>query len=92
MCIYNKKHCHKCLSILIIVIALTVAIVASIWHEQGLGYIIFVSRFFDVMLPILAVGALLKYLLHGNKCHNDDQCKDSCKDEHNDHICGCGDK
>jgi hypothetical protein len=52
----------KILAIVITVIAVILAIIVSFFHQQGLGYIIFVSRFFDVMLPILAVGALLKYL------------------------------
>ncbi len=53
---------YKILAIVITVIAVILAIIVSFFHQQGLGYIIFVSRFFDVMLPVLAVGALLKYL------------------------------
>jgi hypothetical protein len=61
--------CTKIISTVVIVIALALAVVVSIWHQQGLTYIIFVSRFFDVMLPVLAVGALLKYLMCGC-CHH----------------------
>lgn len=57
---------YKVLAIVVTVIALILGIIVSFWHQEGLGYIIFISRFFDVMLPILAVGALLKYLFAGN--------------------------
>ena len=53
---------YKILAIIITIIALVLGVIVSFWHQEGLGYIIFISRFFDVMLPILAVGALLKYL------------------------------
>jgi hypothetical protein len=53
---------YKILAIVITIIALILGVIVSFWHQEGLGYIIFISRFFDVMLPILAVGALLKYL------------------------------
>jgi len=71
--------CNKIIIGIIVVIALVLAILVSIWHQQGLAYIIFVSRFFDVMLPVLAVGALLKYLLCG--CchkHNSPEEKSEC--------------
>jgi hypothetical protein len=66
--------CSKIVSTVVIVIALALAIVVSLWHQQGLTYIMFVSRFFDVMLPVLAVGALIKYLVCGHcHCHDKDQ-------------------
>lgn len=73
MCICNKKVCCKILISAIILIAVVLAVAVSSGKQQVLGYIIFASRFFDVMIPILAVGALLKYLL----CHNG--CCDCCK-------------
>ena len=56
-----------------ILIALALAIAVSVWHEQVISYIAAVGRFFDVMIPVLAVGALLKYLINGNSCchHHD---------------------
>ena len=73
------KICKKVVATIVIVVALVLAVVVSLWHQQGLTYIIFVSRFFDVMIPVLAVGALIKYLICGNcscGCHNDhDICK-----------------
>jgi hypothetical protein len=73
------KKCKKIVAAIVIVVALALAIVVSIWHQQGLTYIIFVSRFFDVMIPVLGVGALIKYLISGHcNCdcnHNHDVCK-----------------
>jgi hypothetical protein len=52
----------KILAIIITLLAIALAVVVSFWNQAGLGYIVFVSRFFEVMLPIFAVGALVKYL------------------------------
>ena len=38
------------------------AIAASLAKPDSVDTIVMVSRFFDIMLPILAVGALIKYL------------------------------
>lgn len=59
----------KILGAAITVIALTLAVIVSFWHAEGLDYIIFISRFFDVMLPILAVGALLKFIFSHCSCN-----------------------
>lgn len=68
---------YKILAIVITLIALILGITVSFWHQQGLGYIIFVSRFFDVMLPVLAVGALLKYIFG---CHHTCTCGDKTEE------------
>lgn len=64
----NKRTVNSILAAVIIILALAVAVAASVWHQQGLPYIMFVSRFFDFMIPILAVGGLIKYLLTGCGC------------------------
>ena len=79
MCKMCCKLCGKILVMAIILIAVVMAIVVSVWHEQGLSYIVFVSRFFDVMLPVLAVGSLLKYLLSGGSCCCFDKEESSCQ-------------
>jgi hypothetical protein len=73
-----KRMCRRVTATVVIIVAFALAITVSVWHQQGLAYIIFVSRFFDVMLPVLAVGALIKYLICGGCgcCHSD---QDSCK-------------
>jgi len=84
------KHCkHKCCKILIgtiITIALLLALAVSFGQQQAMTYVIFASRFFDVMLPILAVGALLKYLL----CHKGCSC--NCGEKKEESTCCKTDK
>ena len=60
---------YKILAIVVTIIALILAVIVSFWYQPGVKFIIFVSRFFDVMLPVLGVGALLKYLFtYGSSC------------------------
>jgi hypothetical protein len=70
----DKIMWKKALNVVIAVIALVLAIIVSFWHSEGLDYIIFISRFFDVMLPILAVGALLKFLFSHCTCCGNCSC------------------
>lgn len=66
--------CRKIFSIVIIVIALVLAILATVWPQDRIADIIYISRFFDVMIPILAVGALIKYLC----CCGKNKCQCCC--------------
>ena len=43
-------------------LALLVAVLVSVLPKEQLVYLVNITRFFEVMIPILAVGALLKYL------------------------------
>lgn len=54
--------CRKIFTGLVIAIALLMAILATVLPPEHIDYVIVVSRFFDIMLPVLAVGALVKYL------------------------------
>ena len=56
----------KILTTLVILVAIILGLLASFWPEERLQDIVYVSRFFDIMIPVLAVGALIKYLCH--KC------------------------
>lgn len=61
----------KIFALIIFLIALFLAVSASILPQDRLAGIIYFSRFFDIMLPVLAVGALLKYLftkIHHGSC------------------------
>ena len=60
--------CHKIFALVFIIIAVALAISASILSHDHLVNIIYVSRFFDVMIPVLAVGALIKYLCTKRGC------------------------
>ena len=54
--------CHKMLAIIISFIAIVMAILAVALPPANLSTVIIISRFFEVMIPVLAVGALFKYL------------------------------
>ncbi len=60
--------CNKVFAIIVILIALILAALATLWPQERLADIIYVSRFFDVMIPVLAVGALIKYLCTRSRC------------------------
>lgn len=55
----------------IIVIAIAVGIFALVLHRDQLVTLIIFRDFFDVTLPILAFGALVKYLC---TCHRQCSC------------------
>ena len=61
---------YKLLAVVVTIIAFMLAIVISFWYQPGVKFVIFVGRFFDVMLPVLGVGALIKYLF---------TCSSSCQ-------------
>ena len=70
--------CVKILSGVIIVIAVALGLLATVLPPDRIDYVVTVSRFFDIMLPILAVGALLRYLCSPKKhcmhcCHGDEK-------------------
>ena len=50
---------------IIILIALALGVVVTVWPTTYMHQIVAVTRFFEVMLPVLAVGALVKYLACG---------------------------
>lgn len=63
--------CTRFFAIVFVIIALLLAITASFLPQDKLATIIYITRFFDIMLPVLAVGALTKYLF----CHSANYCK-----------------
>lgn len=54
--------CDKIIAYTTIAIAVILAIFASFLSPEHLGTIMFAVKFFEVMIPVLAVGALIKYL------------------------------
>jgi hypothetical protein len=80
-----KKTCSKVLATIFILIALALATAVTIRHQESFAYIVYISRFFDVMIPILAVGALIKYLVcaghHCGCCHKHDE---TCTCQHHE--------
>src|SRR6056297_2837641 len=56
--------CNKLLAAATVLIALILAILAIALPSAQVRPIIEISRFFEVMIPVLAVGALLRYVAH----------------------------
>ena len=54
--------CNKIIAYVSILIAVILAVLAVALPPEKINFVIVISRFFEVMIPILAVGALVKYL------------------------------
>lgn len=54
--------CGRVLAVVFLVLALIMGIAVSVLPQEQLVSLVYVSRFIEVMIPILAVGALIKYL------------------------------
>jgi hypothetical protein len=63
--------CHKIIAIIAIVLAVVIAALAVSLSPDKMSFVILISRFFEVMIPILAVGALIKYLCCCSHCHHE---------------------
>lgn len=58
--------------LVIFIFALVIAILAVTLSQASMRPIFMITTFFDVMIPILAVGALVKYLACcKSHCHKD---------------------
>ncbi len=55
---------NKILAAVTVIIALILAILAVSLSPDQLKFVIIISRFFEVMIPVLAVGALMRYLTY----------------------------
>lgn len=63
--------CGKILVIVFVLIALILAVLGVTLPPERIDFVVGISKFFDIMLPVLAVGALLKFLCKGS-------CGSSC--------------
>lgn len=59
-----NTSCGRMFKMAIVGVALLVAVLAVVLPHEKLIYLGYVSRFFEIMLPFLAVGALIKYLFN----------------------------
>jgi hypothetical protein len=87
-----NKTCGKIAATIIIILALALAIIVTVWQQKGLTLVAYVSRFFDVMLPVLAVGALMKYLVCGGRkgcCSSSQQSESGCCNSSQQAESGC---
>lgn len=55
-------------TVLIVLLALVLAILGVSLPRTHLQWIIVITNFFDIMIPILAVGALVNYLWKSCSC------------------------
>lgn len=82
-----KKMCNRVLATVVIVIAVVLSIVMALYGEDISGthskFITFIIKPFVVMIPVLATGALIKYLIFGGV-----NCCSDCTDNHKDQSCG----
>lgn len=69
----NHMLCSKIIAYVTIIIAVILAILASVLSPEHLGGIMFAVKFFEVMIPVLAVGALIKYLFSHHHHHHEDK-------------------
>lgn len=58
--------CKRILNTTIFTVAIILAIMVTVWPHERMTEILYATRFFEVMLPVLAVGALVKYLCSGS--------------------------
>jgi hypothetical protein len=49
-------------SLFFLIVALLVGCLVGVLPKQGMMYLGFLMQFFQAMIPVLAVGALIKYL------------------------------
>ena len=61
----------------IVAIAVIIAILSLISNHYAIALVIFASRFFAVMIPVLAVAGLLKWIFFSDKCS---KCAQHSKD------------
>ncbi len=51
-----------------VIVAVILALLACLMPADQVGRLLGVAKFFDVMLPILGAGALIKYLFSHHAC------------------------
>jgi hypothetical protein len=68
---------HTIIAAIFIAIAFILGVLAVLLPPENIHFVILISRFFEVMIPILAVGALIKYLC---TCYKD---KVNCEKNYN---------
>ena len=65
--------CNKIYGSIVVLAAIVLAVVVANVSIDNIDNIMKVMKFFDVMIPVLAVGALIKYVFCGHK-----KCKCKC--------------
>lgn len=79
--------CNKVYAGIFVIVAVLLAVLANVLPPDKIDYIITLSKIFDIMLPVLAVGALIKYIAVGG--HGGKKCGCGCKSCEGCNKCGC---
>ena len=83
--------CSKVYAGIFVIVAVLLAVLANVLPPDKIDYIITLSKIFDIMLPVLAVGALIKYISIGG--HGGGKCGCRCKTcagcSNSKCACGC---
>ncbi|HCU05208.1 MAG: hypothetical protein A2X77_01870 [Gammaproteobacteria bacterium GWE2_42_36] len=59
---------RKLFCFLVVVGAIALAVLGLVLPQTALKPVIMITNFFDIMIPILAVGALINYIWKSNGC------------------------
>ena len=59
----------KVFAIVVVVVALIMGVLASVLPSERLADLALLSKFFLSMVPVLLVGALIKYIFASNHSH-----------------------
>jgi hypothetical protein len=73
--------CKKLYAAIVILVAIVLAVLVNNVSIDNVDNVMLVVKFFDVMIPVLAVGALIKYIACGHRKHCG--CASACN-------CACG--
>ena len=79
--------CNKIYGTIVLLVSIVLAVVVLNVSIDNIDGVMKVMKFFDVMIPVLAVGALIKYVFTGKKCKcgcgkcGKCGCKGECKKE-----------
>lgn len=72
---------RKAFAIFIIFLAIILASLGLLMPREHLGPIIAITNFFDIMIPILGVGAIINYIWKSCGCchhHEEKESESSC--------------
>ena len=56
---------HKAYTLIAVILAVTLAVLGSVLPPAYIQNFMLITNFFDILIPVLAVAALLKYLCCG---------------------------
>ena len=62
---------YKVIMTTIVSVAIIIAMLSLIPNRYALEVVVYISRLFGLMIPVLAVGGLLKWIFFWGKCGKD---------------------